>query len=139
MPPLPAPPPRTPPPRIQVHDVEPAVEGGRWPAKRTVGDAVVVECDLVRDGHEALRAAVRHRPPGARGFSEEPMLQLTPDRWRGEFTTSALGVHRFQVEAWVDRFASWRDEVERKLAAGQEDLEGELAEGAAPLGTRPGA
>ena len=138
MPPVPAPPPRTPPPRIQVHDVQPAVEGGRWPAKRTAGDAVVVECDLVRDGHEALRAAVRHRPPGARGFSEEPMLQLTPDRWRGEFRTSALGIHRFQVEAWVDRFASWRDEVERKLAAGQEDLEGELAEGAALVGDAAG-
>ena len=133
MPLVPAPPPRTPPARILVHDVRPSVEGGRWPAKRTVGDAVVVECDLVRDGHEALRAALRHRPPGARGFAEEPMMQLTPDRWRGEFTTTELGIHRFQVEAWVDPFASWRDELERKLAAGQEDLEGELAEGAALL------
>ena len=133
MPLVPAPPPRTPPARILVHDVRPSVEGGRWPAKRTVGDVVVVECDLVRDGHEALRAALRHRAPGARAFAEEPMMQLTPDRWRGEFTTTELGIHRFQVEAWVDPFASWRDELERKLAAGQEDLEGELAEGAALL------
>jgi starch synthase (maltosyl-transferring) len=130
---VPAPPPRTPPPRIQVHDVRPAVEGGRWPAKRTLGDAVVVECELVRDGHEALRAAVRHRPPGARTFAEVPMARLSLDRWRGEFATSALGIHRFQVEAWVDPFASWRDELERKLAAGQEDLESELAEGRALL------
>ena len=133
MPPVPAPPPRTPPPRIQVHDVRPTVEGGRWPAKRTLGDVVVVECDLVRDGHEALRAAVRHRPPGARAFAEAPMTQLSLDRWRGEFATGALGLHRFQVEAWVDPFASWRDELERKLAAGQEDLESEIAEGAALL------
>ncbi len=133
MPLVPAPPPRTPPPRIQVHDVRPSVEGGRWPVKRTLGDPVVVECDLVRDGHEALRAVVRHRPPGRRAFREEPMAQLTPDRWRGEFPTTALGVHRFEVEAWVNPFASWRGEVERKLAAGQEDLESELAEGAALL------
>ena len=125
--------PRTPPPRIQVHDVVPAVEGGRWPVKRTLGDPVVVECDLVRDGHEQLRAVVRHRPPGARGFTENPMIQLSPDRWRGEFPTEALGIHRFEVEAWVDPFASWRDELERKLGAGQEDLESELAEGAALL------
>ena len=91
MPLVPSSPPRTPPPRIQVHDVRPSVEGGRWPAKRTVGDVVVVECDLVRDGHEALRATVRHRPPGARGFAEEPMVQLTPDRWRGQFVATALG------------------------------------------------
>ncbi len=138
MPLVPSSPPRTPPPRIQVHDVRPSVEGGRWPAKRTVGDVVVVECDLVRDGHEALRATVRHRPPGARGFAEEPMVQLTPDRWRGQFVATALGMHRFEVEAWVNPFASWRDELERKLAAGQEDLASELAEGSALLGDAAG-
>ena len=130
---MPTPPPRTQPPRIGIHDLGPAVEGGRFPVKRTSGDPVVVECDLVRDGHEALRAAVRHRPPGARGWAEVPMAQLTPDRWRGEFPTDRLGRHRFRVEAWVDPFASWRHEVERKLAAGQEDLRGEVAEGAALL------
>lgn len=133
MPPVPAPTPRTSPPRIQVHDVRPAVDGGRWPVKRTAGDPVVVEADLVRDGHEQLRAVVRHRPPGAPRFLEEPMVQLSPDLWRGTFTTSALGRHQFQVEVWVDAFGSWRGEVERKLGAGQEDLESELAEGAAIL------
>ena len=123
--------PRTQPPRIQVHDVRPVVEGGRWPVKRTVGDPVVVECDIVRDGHEQLRAVVRHRPPGQTAFAEEPMEQLSPDLWRGTFETSALGRHAFQVEVWVDVVASWRSEIERKLAAGQDDLDGELVEGAA--------
>ena len=94
--------PRTQPPRIQIHDVRPDVEGGRWPVKRTLGDPVVVECDIVRDGHEQLRAVVRHRPPGQTAFVEEPMEQVTPDLWRGSFVTSALGRHTFQVEVWVD-------------------------------------
>ena len=47
--------------------------------------------------------------------------------------TTALGFHAFQIEAWVDLFGSWRDELERKVAGGQEDLDGELAEGAALL------
>ncbi|HMO01126.1 MAG TPA: DUF3416 domain-containing protein, partial [Miltoncostaeaceae bacterium] len=131
MTPVPATMPRTPPSRIQIHDVRPAVEGGRWPVKRSQGDDVVVECDIVRDGHEQLRAVVRHRPPGERAFREEPMTQLTPDRWQGTFTTGALGLHAFQVEVWVDQLASWRSEVQRKLAAGQEDLDGEMLEGAA--------
>ncbi len=128
---MPATTPRTQPSRIQIHDVLPAVEGGRWPVKRSQGDDVVVQCDIVRDGHEQLRAVVRHRPPGEEAFREEPMTQLTPDRWQGTFTTGALGIHVFQVEVWVDQVASWRSEVERKLAAGQEDLDGEMLEGAA--------
>jgi starch synthase (maltosyl-transferring) len=128
-----APTPRTPPLRIQIHDTQPVVEGGRWLPKRTLGDPVVVECDLVRDGHELLRAVVRHRPPGAAAFAEVELIQISPDRWRGEFPTSALGIHDFQIEAWVDHFASWRGELERRVAGGQHDLESELAEGAALL------
>jgi starch synthase (maltosyl-transferring) len=99
--------------------------------KRTAGDDVVVSCDIVRDGHEQLRAVVRHRPPGESSFREEPMTRVNPDRWEGTFTTGPLGLHAFQVEVWVDRVGSWRSEVERKLAAGQEDLDSELIEGAA--------
>ena len=131
--------PRTPPPRIQIHDTRPTVEGGRWPVKRSLGDPVAVECDLVRDGHEQLRAVVRHRPPGARGFSEVEMHPVSIDRWRAEFPTTALGLHAFQIEAWVDVFASWRTELERKVAGGQADLGSELAEGAALLREALGA
>ncbi len=101
--------------------------------KRTLGDPVVVECDLVRDGHEHLRAVVRHRPPGAAAFDEVEMHAVSADRWRGEFPTTALGIHGFQVEVWVDVFASWRSELERKVAGGQHDLDSELTEGAALL------
>ena len=133
MPPVLATTPRTPPPRIQIHDTRPTVEDGRWPVKRSLGDPVAVECDIVRDGHEHLRAVVRHRAPGASGFAEVEMEPVSIDRWRAEFGTTALGIHVFQVEAWVDVFASWRSELERKVAGGQHELDSELAEGAALL------
>jgi starch synthase (maltosyl-transferring) len=38
------------------------------------------------------------------------------------------------VRAWVDRFESWREELRRKVAAGQKDLTSELAEGAQLMG-----
>ena len=133
MPPVLATTPRTPPPRIQIHDTRPTVEDGRWPVKRSLGDPVAVECDIVRDGHEHLRAVVRHRAPGASAFAEVEMEPISIDRWRAEFGTTALGIHVFQVEAWVDVFASWRSELERKVAGGQHELDSELAEGAALL------
>ena len=51
------------------------------------------------------------------------------DRWAGEFEVTALGRYTWTIEAWIDPFAGWRDELRRKIDAGQEDLSGELSEG----------
>ena len=69
------------------------------------------------------RAAVRYRRgrDDARGC-EAPLEHDEPDRWRGVFAPTALGRWQFAIEAWVDRVASWRHELERKVEAGQEDL-----------------
>ena len=58
--------PRTRPPRIVVARPAPTIDAGMYPAKATVGDAVALSADVVRDGHEVLRAEVRVRPPGGR-------------------------------------------------------------------------
>jgi starch synthase (maltosyl-transferring) len=81
-----------------------------------------------------IRAALRHRAPGDRRFAETAMEPLGNDRWRAAFTVDRLGRWQYTVTAWIDRLASWRRELERKLEAGQAELEGELAEGAALLG-----
>src|SRR5919201_1206592 len=123
--------PKTRPPRIQIRDPWPAIDCGRYAAKRTVGDTVEIWADVFRDGHEQLGAAIRYLPPGAREWVEAPMRHFDSDRWTGSFEGTELGRGQFTGVAWVDRFASWRDEVRRKSAAGQEDLSSELAEGAA--------
>jgi len=50
-------------------------------------------------------------------------------RWEGEFAVSTPGSWQFSIEAWNDVFATWRDELQRKIGAGQHDLAGELSEG----------
>ena len=50
-------------------------------------------------------------------------------RWEGSFTVDEPGRWTFTIEAWTDAFASWREELDRKVAAGVEDLSGELSEG----------
>jgi starch synthase (maltosyl-transferring) len=128
-------PPRRP-PRIRVERIWPQVDGGRYPVKRALGERVDVWATLVRDGHEALGAALRYRTVGSRRWREVPMTALRddPDRWHGSFAVDALGRWQFAVVAWVDRVASWQHEIERKVAGGQADLTGELSEGAALLG-----
>jgi starch synthase (maltosyl-transferring) len=97
---------------------------------------VDVWATLIRDGHEVLGGALQFRPPGGRRWRETPMAAIPEDldRWHGSFTADALGRWRFRVVAWVDRVASWRRELERKVAAGQAELSSELSEGAALLG-----
>jgi starch synthase (maltosyl-transferring) len=126
--------PTSPPSRIRIQGLSPLVDCGRYPLKRTLGETVEVRAEILRDGHEQLRAAVRHRPPGGAGARLVEMEPTGyPDHWRAELALEALGRHELVVEAWVDRFASWREELERKVGAGQEDLSGELAEGRALL------
>jgi starch synthase (maltosyl-transferring) len=120
-------------PRIVIQDVWPQIDCGRWPPKRSLDDAVEVWADVFRDGHEVLRAAVRYRRPGARRFEEAPMEHVSADRWSGSFVADELGRWTFTVEAWVDRFASWRHELTRKVDAGQRNLASELLEGVALL------
>jgi len=115
-------------PRILILGLEPQVDCGRWPAKACVGDRVPIEATVVRDGHEALRAAVRYKPPGGR-WKEAQLSVDEPDRFSGTYPVDAVGRWRFQVEAWLDRHDGWLVEHDRKLAAGQADLTGELAEG----------
>jgi starch synthase (maltosyl-transferring) len=128
------PPPRQQPPRIQIQGVRPSLDCGRWPAKRTLGETLEVTATIFADGHDVLGAAVRHRAPGARTWAETPMEPLGNDQWLGAFTVEKLGRWQYSIVAWVDRFASWRHELERKVEAGQADLSSELEEGAALLG-----
>jgi len=129
-------PPKKRPPRIQIQDVWPSIDCGRWPAKRTLGQALEVSATIFADGHDVLRAAVRCRAAGERKWAETPMEALVNDRWTCEVAVDRLGRWEYSIVAWIDRFASWRHELERKVEAGQADLTSELAEGAAIVGAK---
>jgi len=123
-----------PPARIVLQHPQPSVDGGRYPAKRCVGDRVTVSVDAFRDGHDLLRAVVRYRPPSSGRWIESELhpidAHLDGVRWAGEFEVDQVGRWEFTCEAWTDRFGTWREELRRKLKAGQHDLGGELSEGA---------
>jgi starch synthase (maltosyl-transferring) len=126
--------PKTTPARIQIQEVSPQVDCGRYPVKRAAGDRVEVTARIFRDGHETLGAVVRHRRPDATRWTETPLEPLGNDVWAGSFEVDRPGLWSFRIEAWVDRVASFQEELRRKVASGQADLTGELSEGSVLLG-----
>jgi starch synthase (maltosyl-transferring) len=122
-----------PPPRIAIEELSPDVDAGRFPAKRCVGDTVEIAATIFRDGHDIIRAVVLLAPPGSDHWTEVEMRKLPPDqgadRWSAPVEIDRLGRWRWTIEAWTDAFATWRHELERKVAAGQTDLDSELSEG----------
>jgi starch synthase (maltosyl-transferring) len=117
------------PSRVIIEAVQPAIDEGRYPIKRTVGEEVVVTANIFTDGHEILTAVVLHRDAGAARWQEEPMTALVNDAWTGKFAVDTQCWHEYDVLAWIDWFATWHRDLSKKSEAGQ-DVASELLEGA---------
>ena len=115
---------------VVIENVAPAVDGGRYPLKREVGDALEVSADIFTDGHDALVAYLKYRRAGARVWRETPMRHLDNDRWAGAFTLDANARFSFTIEALAEPFRSWLADLEKRHAAGQ-DAASERLEGLA--------
>lgn len=117
---------------FHIEDIYPLIDGGRFPVKRIVGEAIDVWADIFRGGHDVTRADLLWRHESERDWRREPMHHHDNDRWTGTFTPTEIGRHLYAIEAWTDEFASWRRNVELKLKAGQ-DISLEALEGAGLL------
>jgi starch synthase (maltosyl-transferring) len=105
---------------VVIEGVQPELDGGRFPVKRVVGERVVVEADVFADGHEAVAAELRFRTDDQAAWRDVRMAFVENDRWRGAFLVSELGWYRYTLRAWVDRFGTWRRDLEKKAQAGQD-------------------
>jgi starch synthase (maltosyl-transferring) len=115
---------------VVIENVAPAVDCGRYPAKREIGAPIEVTADIFREGHEKLLAFLKFRPAGETGWRETPMAFVDNDRWEGTFEPSSIGRWLFTIEALTDLFRSWLVDLDKRVDAGQ-DVRSELLEGVA--------
>src|SRR5436189_3194746 len=118
-------------PSVVIENLQPLIDGGRYPIKRIVGEDLVVDADIFKDGHDVVAAILKWRVVGKRAWRETPMNFVDNDRWRGICTLYDQAVHEYTVEAWTDTFRSWQAEFTKKFEAGINDLRSEALEGAA--------
>src|SRR6059036_373544 len=118
-------------PSVAIENLQPLLDSGRYPIKRIVGEDLVVEADIFKDGHDVVAAVLKWRVLGQRGWRETPMTFVDNDRWRGICTLYDEAIQEYTVEAWTDSFRSWQREFAKKFEGGISDLRSEALEGAA--------
>jgi starch synthase (maltosyl-transferring) len=105
--------------RVVIERVSPEIDCGRFPIKRIVGERVLVEADVFADGHDQIGCQILYWQDEKK-VKTSPMKPLGNDRWRGEFSVAELGRYEYTVEGWIDRFETWRVDLLKRVAAGQD-------------------
>jgi starch synthase (maltosyl-transferring) len=114
--------------RVVIESVAPEIDGGRFPAKRTLGERVTVEADVFADGHDALSCVLRWRHQSSQLWNDVPMVPVVNDRWRGVFMVGELGRYLYTIQGWVNAFETWSRQFAKRIEAGQDiTLELEIA------------
>ncbi len=103
--------------RVVVEEIQPQVDGGRYPAKRCVGDNVRVTAAVFGDGHDHVAGRVLYRHSSQKKWQSAPLKALVNDLFEAEFPVDTLGTWYFTVEGWVDHFDTWVSDLGKRLAA----------------------
>jgi starch synthase (maltosyl-transferring) len=121
-------------PTVVIENIDPCIDGGRYPIKRVVGQDLKVSADVFKEGHDQVSVNLKWRKVGQADWYQTPMRPLENDRWEAvcHFIENAL--HEFTIEAWEDHFKSWQVEYAKKFGAGNTELRTELEEGSGGKG-----
>ncbi|MGH7504775.1 MAG: maltotransferase domain-containing protein, partial [Longimicrobiales bacterium] len=103
-----------------IEGVRPEIDCGRFPIKRSIGEAVTVEADVFTDGHDSVACRLLWKHRSARAWKETPMAPVGNDRWRASFHVEQLGRYQYTLDGWLDPYYTWRHDLAKRVAAGQD-------------------
>ena len=81
-----------------VENLQPMIDGGRFPIKAIPGEQIEVTADIFRDGHEKCEAALLFRKVGHSKWQRATMEFVDNDLWRGYFSAYEPGNYEYTVE-----------------------------------------
>lgn len=106
--------------RVVIEYVGPEVDGGQFPIKRVVGEKVVVRAHIFSDGHDKIGAELLYKTEDDEVYKSSQMRYKVNDEWEGWFEITELTRYYYTARAWLDRFGTWREDLGKKAASGQE-------------------
>lgn len=118
--------------RVPVLDVRPQIEGGRFPAKATIGESVWIQARVFSESRSVVGAAAILTGPDGADRPAVPLRHLDNDFCGADVTADVVGAWSFRIESWTDPYATWARDAPLKIDAGV-DVALTLAEGVALL------
>lgn len=103
--------------RVAIEEVEPSVDGGRYPAKRILGQTVQIRAAIYADGHDHVRGRIAYRHENEEAWRYTDMRPLGNDMWKGEFLPDVIGLWFFRIEGWIDHFETWAADLSKRISA----------------------
>ncbi|WP_264298742.1 maltotransferase domain-containing protein [Brachybacterium tyrofermentans] len=115
--------------RIPIMDVQPVVDGGRFPASCVEGETITLTANAFREGHDEMGVQVVLVDPDG-GEQRLRMESTNPglDLWQVPVRPDRTGHWSFRIEAYSAPYESWVHSAEVKIPAGI-DLDLVCAEG----------
>jgi len=113
--------------RVNIENVTPQIDCGKYPIKRVVNERVQVQADIFSDGHDKVQAILLYRKvqKGKEKWQQSPMNFMSNDHWEGSFVPEQVGRYEYTIAAWVDHFTTWQQGLQKKFDDHQ-DIKTEL-------------
>jgi starch synthase (maltosyl-transferring) len=103
--------------RVIIEAIQPQVDCGRYPVRRFLGDQIDISAAIFSDGHDHVSARLLYKCEGEPSWRSTPMVPLVNDMWKSSFTVDQIGAWIYTIQAWVDHFDTWCDDLKKRLAA----------------------
>ncbi|AZC50549.1 MULTISPECIES: alpha-1,4-glucan--maltose-1-phosphate maltosyltransferase [Pseudomonas] len=104
-------------PRIVIENTRPLIDGGQFAVKAVAGQVVQVSSKVFADGHDKLAVRIRWRAEADSIWRSEIMEDLGNNGWEGQFSVPSQGRYLYCIEAWIDQFASFCYDLQKKHQA----------------------
>lgn len=104
--------------RIVIEHVSPCIDGGKYPAKAIINQYISVAATIFMDGHDQIAARLIWQKKNTKESHTALMQPLGNDRWSAGFVPDSTGTYIFVIEAWFDRWGTYREELRKKTEAG---------------------
>lgn len=114
--------------RVIISNIEPVIDGGRYPVKRIKNEHLRISACLVADGHDVIGGALNYRKRNAKKWTSLPLKDAGNDTYEALVQIDQPGSYEYCIEGWIDYALSWHHALQKKYQDGQ-DVRVQLQDG----------